>query len=237
MAVMISGRGSNMEALLGYALQPEVPVEPVLVLADRDAPGLATAEKLGVKALAVPRGEGQPKDGHEKAMAGALGGSGAELVCLAGFMRLLSARFCRLFEGRMVNIHPSLLPAYKGLDTHRRILDDVRNGNVAGPGLLHGCSVHYVTPGMDEGPVIAQASVPVAEGETAEGLEGKVLAREHKLYPLVVGALAGGLVELRDGRVRSREGGLAGRIGDWENPLWPPGRNGAGYRLGGGVVA
>lgn len=203
-----------MAALLGYAGQQGTPLEPVLVLADCDAPGLETARELGTDALALPRRNFPSKVEHEAAMVSAIGASGAELVCLAGFMRLLSSCFCRRYEGRLVNIHPSLLPRHKGLDTHRRALE-------AGDS-EHGCSVHFVTPGMDEGPVIAQARVPVLAGDTRDSLAARVLAEEHKLYPMAVGAIAGNLVELRDGKVENRPGTLPGSLEGMGQPLrWP----------------
>lgn len=200
-----------MAALLGYAGQPDVPVEPVLVLADGEAPGLETAAGLGVDTIALPRRDYESKEAHEAAVIEALDKSGAELVCLAGYMRLLSAGFCRRFEGGLINIHPSLLPLHRGLDTHERVLE-------AGDA-EHGCSVHFVTPGMDEGPVIAQTRIPVLGGDTGDSLAERLLAEEHKLYPLVVGAMAAGLVELRDGKVVRCPGVVAGRINGMEHPL------------------
>ena len=203
-----------MAALLDYAAQPGTPVEAALVLADGDAPGLETAGARGVNTLAIPRAGHDSREDHEAAMVDALDGAGAELVCLAGFMRLLSAGFCEHYEGRLINIHPSLLPRHKGLDTHQRALeagDDV-----------HGCSVHFVTPGMDEGPVIAQARVPVLEGDTEDALASRVLEQEHRLYPMVVGAMSEGLVELREGGVVHRKGALPGEIGGLGQGLeWP----------------
>ena len=214
-AVLISGRGSNMAALLDYARQPESPIEAVLVLADRNALGLEIARTAygfdGDRAFAVSPGDYATKEEHEAAIAEALDGAGAELVCLAGFMRLLSAEFCERYEGRLVNIHPSLLPELKGLNTHDRALEQNHS--------VHGCSVHFVTPGMDEGPVIAQSEVLVQEGDTVEMLAERVLAEEHKLYPMVVGAIAAGLVELADGTVVNRPGDVPGRINDMHCPL------------------
>ena len=214
-AVLISGRGSNMAALLDYARQEESPVEAVLVLADRDALGLDIARQaydLGEdRAVGLARGDYAAKEDFEAAVIGALEGAGAELVCLAGFMRLLSAGFCERYDGRLVNIHPSLLPELKGLDTHGRALAEKRR--------VHGCSVHFVTPGMDEGPVIAQSEVLVQDGDSEEMLADRVLVEEHKLLPLVVGAIAAGLVVLEDGAVVNRAGEVPGRIGGMDHPL------------------
>ena len=220
--MLISGRGSNMAALLDYARQPESPVEPVLVLADRDAFGLEIARAaydLGEdRAFALVHGNEATKEEREASIIEALEGAGAELVCLAGFMRLLSAGFCERYEGRLVNIHPSLLPELKGLDTHARALAENHS--------VHGCSVHFVTAGMDEGPIIAQSRVLVHEGDSAEMLAERVLAEEHKLYPLVVGAIAAGLVGLADGRVVNRPGEVPGRIEGIDHPLrWKAERN------------
>ena len=213
--MLISGRGSNMAALLDYARQPESPVEAVLVLADRDALGLEiakTAYGFGEdRAFALPCGDDATEGEREASIIEALDGAGAELVCLAGFMRLLSAGFCERYEGRLVNIHPSLLPELKGLDTHGRALSQNHS--------VHGCSVHFVTAGMDEGPIIAQSRVLVHEGDSAEMLAERVLAEEHKLYPLVVGAIAEGLVGLADGRVVNRPGEVPGRIEGIDHPL------------------
>ena len=224
MAVLISGRGSNMAALLEYANQPESPLEPVLVVADRDAPGLDTAARLGVDTATLAYTDFASKEAHEGAAIAAIRESGAELVCLAGFMRLLSAEFCGRFEGRLINIHPSLLPRHKGLNTHERAL----TANDA----EHGCSVHFVSPEMDGGPLIAQARLPVHEWESAETLAGRVLAEEHRIYPLVAGALGAGLLELRGGTVCYRRGVVAGEIdGLGKSQRWPPDGGGGNIRL------
>ena len=211
MAVLISGRGSNMAALLDYAAQPATPVEAALVLADRDAPGLEIARQRGIDSLAIPRADHESQEDHEAAMAEAIDGAGAELVCLAGFMRLLSAGFCERYRGRLVNIHPSLLPRHKGLDTHEKA--------ILAKDAVHGCSVHFVTPGMDEGPVVAQSVVHVRGGETTvEALADMVLKEEHRLYPLVVGAIAAGLVAQDGDKVVHRPGDVPGRIEGMEDP-------------------
>ena len=176
-AVLISGRGSNMTALLRAAADPAFPARIVRVLSNRpDAPGLAVARAFGVPASVVDhrpwRGD---RAGHEAAIVAALAADGVELVCLAGYMRLLTPLLVGHFAGRMLNIHPSLLPAFPGLRTHERAL--------AAGVKLHGCTVHLVTEGMDEGPILAQAAVPVLVGDTPETLAARVLAQEHALYP------------------------------------------------------
>lgn len=183
-AVLISGRGSNMRALIEAAAAPDYPAEIVAVIADRaDAAGLETAGESGIAAHAAARRDFADKATHEAAIEARLEAARAEIVCLAGYMRLLSADFVARWRGRMINIHPSLLPAFPGLDTHRRAL--------AAGVRIHGCSVHFVTEGMDEGPVIAQAAVPVVPGEEASTLAARVLAAEHRLYPRALAMLAG----------------------------------------------
>jgi phosphoribosylglycinamide formyltransferase-1 len=175
-AILISGRGSNMEALIRAAAAPGYPAEIVGVLSNKaDAAGLAIAAGVGIP-TAVRRHQDYPtRDAFDAALHAVLVGWGAEIVCLAGFMRLLTPGFVGKWEGRMLNIHPSLLPAHRGLDTHRRALE-------AGD-LEHGCTVHFVTAGLDEGPAIATARVPVLPGDTPESLAARVLVEEHRIYP------------------------------------------------------
>jgi formyltetrahydrofolate-dependent phosphoribosylglycinamide formyltransferase len=185
-AILISGRGSNMRSLLAAAGQPGYPASIVLVLSNRvDAPGLAVAAEAGVATEVVEhrpfRGE---RAAHEAAVAEALERAGADLVCLAGYMRVLSPYLVRRYAGRMLNIHPSLLPAFPGLHTHARAL--------AAGVKLHGCTVHLVTEALDDGPILAQAAVPVLPGDTADALAARVLVQEHRLYPLALALLAGG---------------------------------------------
>ncbi|WP_298281727.1 phosphoribosylglycinamide formyltransferase [Acidocella sp.] len=179
-AVLISGRGSNMEALVKAAQAPDYPAEIVLVLANKeDATGLEIARALGVRAEAVAsKPYGRDREAHERAVDARLREAGVELVCLAGYMRLLTPYLVRRWAGRMLNIHPSLLPAFPGLDTHQRAIE-------AGVG-EHGCTVHLVTEGMDEGPVLGQARVPVLPGDTEDALAARVLAQEHRLYPAML---------------------------------------------------
>jgi formyltetrahydrofolate-dependent phosphoribosylglycinamide formyltransferase len=178
--VLISGRGSNMQVLLRAASDPLYPAEIVAVISNRpEAPGLGLARAAGVPALAIDhrpfRGDRQA---HERAIDDALRAHGAELVCLAGYMRLLTPWLVAQWRGRMLNIHPSLLPAFPGLDTHARAL--------AAGATRHGCTVHLVTETMDEGPVLGQADVPVLPNDTEAALAARVLAQEHLLYPRVL---------------------------------------------------
>jgi formyltetrahydrofolate-dependent phosphoribosylglycinamide formyltransferase len=185
-AVLISGRGSNMASLLAAAASPAFPAEIVAVMSNvPDARGLDLARAAGVEAVAIDhRRFGRDRAAHEAALHAALEARGVRLVCLAGYMRLLTPFLVRAWEGRLLNIHPSLLPAFPGLHTHARALQ-------AGV-KIHGCTVHYVTEGMDEGPAIAQAAVPVLPDDTEEILGARVLAQEHVLYPLALRLAAGG---------------------------------------------
>lgn len=186
-AVLISGRGSNLAALLAAARAPGYPAAIALVLSNRpEAAGLALAAAAGVEARAIDhRPFGADRAAHEAAIDTALREAGIELVCLAGYLRRLTPFLVRAWAGRMLNIHPSLLPAFPGLDTHARAL--------AAGVKLHGCTVHLVTEGVDEGPILAQAAVPVLPGDTEASLAARVLAQEHALYPMVLAALASGV--------------------------------------------
>ena len=181
--VLISGRGSNMLSLVAAARGSAYPAEIVLVLSNRpDAPGLARAECLTAVVDHRPfRGD---RAAHEAAVAAELDHAGVETICLAGYMRLLTPFFVQRYAGRMLNIHPSLLPAFPGLDTHARIL--------AAGGKLHGCTVHLVTEAMDDGPILAQAAVPVLPGDTEEVLAARVLVQEHRIYPAALAAFISG---------------------------------------------
>lgn len=175
--VLISGRGSNMAALVEAAAAKDFPAEIAVVVSNRaDAAGLDLARAAGVEAVCVPSREfRKDREAHERAVDAVLAARGVEVVCLAGYMRLLTPWFVARWAGRLLNIHPSLLPAYPGLDTHARVL--------AAGEREHGCTVHLVTAGMDEGPVLAQAVVDVLPGDTEESLAARVLAEEHGLYP------------------------------------------------------
>ncbi len=192
-AILISGRGSNMAALVEAASERSIPAEIVAVISDRpDAQGLAFAASRGIDTLVIERRLHSSKDAHDAAIDAALVSCGAEIVALAGYMRLFTEGFVRRWDGRMINIHPALLPAFKGLDTHARALDaGVR---------IHGCTVHFVTPEMDDGPIIAQAAVAVHLDDTAETLGARVLKAEHQLYPLALRLVAEGKALMEDGR-------------------------------------
>jgi formyltetrahydrofolate-dependent phosphoribosylglycinamide formyltransferase len=176
-AIFISGRGSNMMALVEAAKAPDFPAEFVLVVAnDPEAPGLQWASERGVKTFALDhKSFGKDREAHERQIDAALRAEGVEFICLAGYMRVLTPWLVSQWAGKMINIHPALLPEFKGLHTHERALE----AGVA----EHGASVHWVTPGVDEGEIIAQARVPVLEGDTPERLATRVLAEEHRLYP------------------------------------------------------
>lgn len=182
--ILISGTGSNMEALIRAAQAPDCPYEVAVVISNRpNAAGLDRARALGVNAVCVDHGLfGKDREAHEHALDAALRRFDCGYVALAGYMRIMTPFLVGAWEGRMVNIHPSLLPKYPGLDTHRRAIE-------AGDAEA-GCSVHLVTAGVDEGPVLAQARVPVLAGDTPETLAGRVLAEEHRLYPQALAALA-----------------------------------------------
>lgn len=191
--ILISGRGSNMAALVNAAADPAFPAEIVGVISDKaDAAGLQFAAAQGIETRVIARGDFADKDAHDGAIDAALRSLRAEIVCLAGYMRLLTSVFVAKWQGRMINIHPALLPLFKGLDTHQRALDAGMR--------IHGCTVHFVTPEMDDGPAIAQAAVPVLIGDTADALAARVLKAEHHLYPLALRLVAEGKAAMEDGR-------------------------------------
>ncbi|MEK1933158.1 MAG: phosphoribosylglycinamide formyltransferase [Pararhizobium sp.] len=189
--VFISGGGSNMLALAKAASEPDFPTEIIGVVSDKaDAGGLAKAAALGIPAFSFVRKDYESKDAHEAAILSALENLSPDIICLAGYMRLLSAAFIKRYEGRIINIHPSLLPLFPGLHTHQRAID---------AGMTEaGCTVHFVTEGMDEGPVILQATVPVVVGDTAETLAARVLVEEHQTYPAALRLVAEGRVRMLD---------------------------------------
>jgi formyltetrahydrofolate-dependent phosphoribosylglycinamide formyltransferase len=190
-AVLISGRGSNMAALLDAARDPGFPAEIVAVLSDKaDAGGLETARENGVEAVPVPRAGHESKAAHEAAVIAELDRIAPDFICLAGYMRLLSPAFVARYRGRILNIHPSLLPLFPGLDTHARAL--------AAGVKVHGCSVHFVDEGMDEGAIIAQAAISVAAGDTPETLAARVLKAEHRLYAHALAMVSRGEAYLDD---------------------------------------
>lgn len=191
--VFISGGGTNMMALVQAARSDGYPAEIVGVIADKaDAGGLAKAAAEGIPAFAFVRRDYASKEAHEAAIFDALDALSPDIICLAGYMRLLTGTFIQRYEGRIINIHPSLLPLFPGLHTHQRAID-------AGMRVA-GCTVHFVTEGMDEGPAIGQAVVPLLPGDTAEGLAARVLTVEHRLYPQALRLLAEGKVRMEGGK-------------------------------------
>jgi len=182
-AVLISGRGSNMAALARAAASPAFPAEIALVVSNRrSAPGLALARNAGIP-TAVIEAEGPDRGRHEAEIDAALERHSIRFVCLAGYLRVLSPHLVGRWRGRMLNIHPSLLPAFPGLETHARAL--------AAGVKLHGCTVHLVSERLDDGPILVQAAVPVLPEDTPESLADRVLAQEHRIYPLALAILAG----------------------------------------------
>lgn len=197
-AVLISGRGSNMLSLMAAARLPDYPAEIALVFANKlDAPGLATAREAGVATAALSHRDHPSRENFERAMQAVLDEHKIDLVCLAGFMRLLTPWFVERWAGRMLNIHPALLPSYKGLHTHERALADGVK--------IHGATVHFVVPEMDAGPIIAQAAVPVLDGDTPQTLGARVLTQEHAIYPLALRLVASGATRIEGQRVLTGE--------------------------------
>ncbi|KXU37241.1 phosphoribosylglycinamide formyltransferase [Ventosimonas gracilis] len=187
--VLISGNGSNLQALMDDCQKPQSPAQIVAVLANRrDAGGLERARVAGIANEWVDHSAFAERETFENALRGRIDNHSPDLLVLAGFMRVLTADFVRHYQGRLLNIHPSLLPAYKGLHTHQRVLE-------AGDS-EHGCSVHFVSEALDGGPLIAQAKVPVEAGDTAEVLAARVLRQEHRIYPQVVRWFAEGRLKL-----------------------------------------
>ena len=196
-AILISGRGSNMEALLRATAAPGFPAEAVLVFSNRvDAGGLDIARAAGVEAASLSHRDYSSREAFDRAVDAVLVARGIDLVCLAGFMRVVSPWLCERWLGRMISIHPALLPAFKGLDTHARALDEGVK--------IHGASVHYVVPELDAGPIIAQAAVPVLDGDTPDALAARVLRQEHIIYPRALAMVASGRVRLEGARAVSR---------------------------------
>ncbi|MDP6564336.1 MAG: phosphoribosylglycinamide formyltransferase [Alphaproteobacteria bacterium] len=192
--ILISGRGSNMRALIEACAAADFPAEVVLVISNRaDAAGLALAEAAGVPSRVIDHRDYDDRESFDTAMTEALREAGAGLVCLAGFMRLLSGEFCQHWRDRLINIHPSLLPAFKGLHVQERMLEaGVRIG---------GCTVHFIRPEMDTGPIIVQAAVPLAADDTADSLAARILEQEHRIYPLALRLIAEGRVRIVGERV------------------------------------
>jgi phosphoribosylglycinamide formyltransferase-1 len=192
--ILISGRGSNMMALVDAARAPEFPAEVAVVISNRPAArGLDLARNAGVKAVAIDHKAFAAREAFDAAVEAVLATEGVELVCHAGFMRIQSADFATRWLGRQLNIHPSLLPAFKGLNAQSQALQaGVR---------IAGCTVHFVTPELDSGPIIAQAAVPVLPGDTVDALSARILIAEHRLYPIALALAATGRARLDAGVV------------------------------------
>jgi phosphoribosylglycinamide formyltransferase 1 len=184
-AILISGRGSNMAALIEAAAEPDFPAEIALVISNRpDAKGLDLAREKGITTEVVDHSTYPSREAFDDALGVRLKAAHIDLVCLAGFLRMLTTPFVEAWRGRMLNIHPSLLPEFKGLDTHARAL--------AAGVKIHGCTAHFVVPELDSGPIILQARVPVVEGDDADSLAERVLAAEHRIYPAALKLVAEG---------------------------------------------
>jgi phosphoribosylglycinamide formyltransferase-1 len=189
--VLISGRGSNLGALIAATQAADYPARIVLVISNIEgAGGLARAAEAGIATLFIPH-HGKTREIFDAELDAALRAAGVEIVCLAGFMRILSDGFARVWEGKLINIHPSLLPAYKGTRVHERVIEANETQS--------GASVHFVVPELDAGPVIAQARVPVHPGDTPDALAARVLTVEHRLYPAALRLLAEDKVKLEKG--------------------------------------
>lgn len=193
-AVLISGRGSNLKSLIAACAVPDYPAEIVLVISNvADAGGLAHAKAAGIPTAIVPHKDYHAHDIFDAVMNKHIIEAGAQLICLAGFMRILSDGFVRQWQGRLINIHPSLLPAFKGRHVHEQA--------IAAGVRISGCTVHYVIPELDSGPPIAQAAVPVKPADTPEILAARVLEAEHRLYPMAIRRIAEKTVRLVGARV------------------------------------
>ena len=184
-AVMISGRGSNLQALIDACADPGYPAKIVLVISNKpEVMGLERARIAGIDCQVIDHRDFAEREDFDDAITQALEAAGAELVCLAGFMRILGEAFVERWHDRMINIHPSLLPAFKGLNTHERAIDaGIR---------ITGCTVHFVRPAMDDGPIIVQAAVPVLPEDDAGALADRILVAEHKCYPMALRLIAEG---------------------------------------------
>jgi len=209
-AILISSRGSNMAALIDAARAHDYPAEIALVVSNRPAAkGLAIAAAKSVVTVTIDHAAYKAREEFEAELAKQLAAAKIDIICLAGFMRVLSAGFVKQWEGRLLNVHPSLLPAFKGLDTHVRALD-------AGV-KVHGCTVHFVVPELDSGPIVMQVAVPVLEGDDEEKLAMRVLAAEHRIYPAALRLLAEGRLTIEGERVV-----IAGANGDPDRALVSP---------------
>lgn len=208
--VLISGRGSNLRSLIAATKEPGFPAEIVIVVSNKpDAPGLEVARAAGIPTEVVNHKDYPTREAFDTELDAVLRRAGVELICSAGFMRILSDGFVESWRDRQLNIHPSLLPAFKGLRVHERVLETGCR--------ITGCTVHFVRAAMDEGPIVAQVAVPVLEGDTPEALADRVLEAEHKLYPLALKLVASGRARVVDERVE-----IAGGNGEAQAPLFVP---------------
>lgn len=211
-AILISGSGSNMLALIRATSAPDYPAEVVAVISNvSTALGLERADNEGIATHVLAHGDFPSREVYDEALHELIVATGAEIVCLAGFMRLLSEGFVQKWQGRLLNIHPSLLPAFRGLHTHRRALEEGVS--------LSGCTVHFVVPELDAGPSLIQAAVPVLPDDTEKTLASRVLQAEHRIYPAALRWLAEGSISLNEeGRV------LRTATAEEDTPLlfWPP---------------
>ena len=197
LVILISGRGSNFEAISNQIAQRKLDAEIAIVVSNRaSAPGLEIARQRGIPMRVIPS-QGLEREAYDKLLIDELRTHQVELVCLAGFMRLLSADFVRAFPNRVLNIHPSLLPAFPGLDAQRQALDHGVK--------ITGCTVHFVDEFLDSGPILVQAAVPVLDNDTVEALSARILRQEHLIYPKAIQYMADGLVTIDGRRVRIRE--------------------------------
>jgi len=198
LAVLVSGRGSNLQALIDACKAEDFPAEIVLVLSNKvGAYGLERAREAGIATTVLNHKDYEDRESFDAAMSEQITAAGAELVCLAGFMRLLSDGFVRSWRDRLINIHPSLLPAYKGLHVHERVIEEGAR--------FSGCTVHFVRPAMDEGPIISQAVVAVHPTDTPDDLAARILEQEHAIYPRAVKYIAEGRVRVSAERVLINE--------------------------------
>ncbi len=198
LGVLISGRGSNLQSLIDATLDSDFPAEITLVIANvPGVAGLDRAAKAGIPTAVINHKDFDGRAPFEDALHTALVEAGVELVCLAGFMRLLTDSFVKRWLDKMINIHPSLLPSFKGLHTHERAIEaGVR---------FSGCTIHFVRPEMDDGPIIAQAAIPIRQDDTADTLADRVLVEEHKIYPLAVRLIAEEKVSIENGQVKIKD--------------------------------
>lgn len=194
LGVMISGSGTNLQAIIDACAESDYPAEIKVVISNRpEAKGLDRAEKAGIKAVCIDHKKYETREAFEDAVHACLKEHKVELVCLAGFMRILNAEFVNRWRDKMINIHPSLLPSYKGLHTHARAIEDgVRFG---------GCTIHYVRPEMDNGPILMQAAIPIDQDETPESLAHKTLTYEHQMYPEAIRLIAEGKARVSGNKV------------------------------------